>query len=74
MKSFTKSECLDDLRRRILSTDLSPGQDLDESGLSVYYSMSRTPLREVLQRLQGEGYVVMSETVERRWHLWTLMS
>ncbi|MDC3205168.1 GntR family transcriptional regulator [Paracoccaceae bacterium] len=61
MKSFTKSECLNDLRRRILSTDLSPGHDLDESGLSEYYSMSRTPLREVLQRLQGEGYVVMSE-------------
>ena len=49
------------MRRRILSTNLSPGYDLDEAGLSEYYSMSRTPLREVLQRLQGEGYVVMSE-------------
>ncbi len=61
MKRFTKSECLNDMRRRILSTDLSPGYDLDEAGLSEYYSMSRTPLREVLQRLQGEGYVEMSE-------------
>ena len=61
MKRFTKSECLSDMRRRILSTNLSPGYDLDEAGLSEYYSMSRTPLREVLQRLQGEGYVVMSE-------------
>ena len=50
-----------DLRRRILSTELKPGHDLDEAGLSGYYNMSRTPLREVLQRLQGEGYVVMSE-------------
>ena len=60
MKHFTKTDCLDDLRRRILSTDLEPGHDLDEAGLSGYYNMSRTPLREVLQRLQGEGYVVMS--------------
>ena len=60
MKHFTKTDCLDDLRRRILSTDLKPGHDLDEAGLSGYYNMSRTPLREVLQRLQGEGYVVMS--------------
>ena len=61
MKHFTKTDCLDDLRRRILSTDLEPGHDLDEAGLSGYYNMSRTPLREVLQRLQGEGYVVVSE-------------
>ncbi len=55
MKHFTKTDCLDDLRRRILSTDLEPGHDLDEAGLSGYYNMSRTPLREVLQRLQGEA-------------------
>ena len=61
MTRFSKLECLDDLRRRILSTELEPGLDLDEAGLSEYYSMSRTPLREVLQRLQGEGYVVTSE-------------
>jgi DNA-binding GntR family transcriptional regulator len=61
MTRFSKLECLDDLRRRILSTALEPGLDLDEAGLSEYYSMSRTPLREVLQRLQGEGYVVTSE-------------
>lgn len=61
MSKFTKSDCLEDLRRRILSTELEPGLDLDEAGLSRHYEMSRTPLREVLQRLQGEGFVVMSE-------------
>ena len=61
MSRFSKSDCLDDLRRRILSTELEPGIDLDEAKLSQYYEMSRTPLREVLQRLQGEGFVVMSE-------------
>lgn len=61
MTRFSKDECLTDLRRRILSTDLQPGHDLDEVGLAEHYGMSRTPLREVLQRLQGEGYVVMSQ-------------
>ncbi len=61
MTRFSKDDCLADLRRRILSTDLSPGQDLDEVGLAQHYGMSRTPLREVLQRLQGEGYVMMSQ-------------
>ncbi|GAA6177119.1 GntR family transcriptional regulator [Sulfitobacter pacificus] len=61
MSRFSKSDCLDDLRRRILSTELEPGLDLDEAGLSRHYDMSRTPMREVLQRLQGEGFVVMSE-------------
>ena len=61
MTRFSKDDCLGDIRRRILSTELAPGQDLDEVGLAQQYGMSRTPLREVLQRLQGEGYVVMSQ-------------
>ena len=52
MAEFSKESCLEDLRRRILSTELPPGQELDEVGLSAHYGMSRTPLREVLQRLQ----------------------
>jgi len=61
MTRFSKDDCLADMRRRILSTELQPGLDLDEVGLAEQYGMSRTPLREVLQRLQGEGYVVMSQ-------------
>ncbi|WP_224825176.1 GntR family transcriptional regulator [Cognatishimia sp. MH4019] len=61
MTRFSKSDCIDDLRRRILATELAPGLDLEEAGLSEHYGMSRTPLREVLQRLQGEGYVEISE-------------
>ena len=60
MARFSKSDCFEDMRNRILSTELAPGLDLDEAGLSEHYGMSRTPLREVLQRLQGDGYVVMS--------------
>ena len=61
MARFSKDDCTHDLRQRILSTDLAPGEDLDEAGLSEHYGMSRTPLREVLQRLQGEGYVDLTQ-------------
>ncbi|MEL6167688.1 MAG: GntR family transcriptional regulator [Pseudomonadota bacterium] len=57
MPKDAKSACLDDLKRRILSTDLAPGADLDEAGLASDYGLSRTPLREVLQRLAGAGFV-----------------
>lgn len=49
------------MKRRILSTSLSPGVDLDEARLCDHYGLSRTPLREVLQRLQGEGYVELAK-------------
>lgn len=61
MPRLSKEACLEDLRRRILATELAPGLDLDEARLSDHYGMSRTPLREVLQRLQGEGYVELAQ-------------
>lgn len=60
MQSSPKSICLDDLRRRILTLEIAPGTVLDEVALGAHYGMSRTPLREVLQRLGGEGYVTLS--------------
>ena len=61
MPKFSKEDCAADLKRCILSSELAPGVDLDEASLSEQYGMSRTPLREVLQRLQGEGYVEMAQ-------------
>lgn len=61
MKPNLKQRCLEDLRSRILTLDIQPGSDLDEVELSDAYGISRTPLREVLQRLAGEGYVTMLE-------------
>ena len=52
-----KSDCLADLRSRILTMALAPGADLEEAALTERYGLSRTPLREVLQRLAGEGFV-----------------
>jgi DNA-binding GntR family transcriptional regulator len=52
-----KRDCLDDLRMRILTLRLQPGAAIDEASLAAGYGVSRTPFREVLQRLAGEGYV-----------------
>jgi len=45
------------LRREILAMTLPPGSPLDEVRLSERFGMSRTPIREALLRLSGEGLV-----------------
>ena len=57
----TKETCLEDLKLRILVTALEPGVMLDEASLAKHYGLSRTPLREVLQRLAGAGYITIAE-------------
>ena len=54
-----KSCCLDDLRVHILTLEFEPGEYLDEVQLSEKYNISRPPLREVLNQLAGEEYVVL---------------
>ncbi len=61
MPTHTKDTCLDDLKRRILALDLAPGAALDEAGLTQTYGMSRTPMREVLQRLAGAGFITLED-------------
>lgn len=61
MSRGTKDYCLEDLKLRILTTDLQPGVMLDEASLARHYGLSRTPLREVLQRLAGRGYIAIAE-------------
>lgn len=56
-----KSICIEDLRRRILTQALLPGQYLDEVEVGKTYGISRPPVREVLRQLAGEGYVVLHE-------------
>ena len=56
-----KSQCLSDLRRRILTQDLAPGVYLDETQLAETYGLSRPPLREALRQLAGEGYVLLHQ-------------
>jgi DNA-binding GntR family transcriptional regulator len=56
-----KSLCLDDLKRRILTQILAPGEALDEVEIGNMYGISRPPVREVLRQLAGEGYVNLRE-------------
>ncbi len=48
------------LRDAILSMRLPPGETLDEAELCARHGISRTPLREVLRALAGEGYVTLA--------------
>ena len=61
MTADKKTQCLEDLRMRILTQEIAPGSDLDEATLCERYGMSRTPMREILQRLGGEGYVDLTQ-------------
>ena len=56
-----KNSLYDDLKRQILTMELDPDQDLDEASLSERYGLSRTPVREIFRRLQGEGYIDIRE-------------
>ena len=58
---YTKDDVISTLRRQILTMELEPGQPLDESRLTRLYGLSRTPLREVLRQLSGEGYTLIHE-------------
>jgi len=45
------------LKRRILTLDLEPGSNLDETTISSEFGISRTPLRDIFRQLAGEGYI-----------------
>jgi DNA-binding GntR family transcriptional regulator len=47
----------DQLRLAIVNLELPPGSPLDEVRLSQQFAMSRTPVREALVRLVGDGLV-----------------
>lgn len=48
----------DRLKAEILSLELPPGQHLDETALARRFDMSRSPVREAMIRLAGEGLLV----------------
>ena len=51
------SEICDELRKEILTHELKPGTTLDETGLSHRFNVSRSPIREALNRLVAERLV-----------------
>lgn len=50
-----------DLREQIILLDLPPGTRLREEQLAEHYGVSRTPIRQVLDRLEFEGLVDQGE-------------
>lgn len=56
-----KQTCLDTLKSRILTLALPPGAPLDEASTAAEFGISRTPFREVLQRLSGEGFIEIED-------------
>ena len=59
VRGTAKSIAYEGLKREILTLERQPGSALEESELCDKYGLSRTPLREVLQQLSGEGYVTL---------------
>lgn len=51
------------LRTRICLLDYAPGQRLSEEKLAEEFGVSRTPLRRVLGRLEGEGLLKSVQSV-----------
>ena len=50
----------DILRGAILSSELKPGAALIERNLAERFGVSKSPVRDALQRLAGEGLVIPS--------------
>ena len=56
-----KTALYEDLKHQILTLERAPDEDLDEVSLGESYGISRTPVRDVLRQLAGEGYVLIQE-------------
>ena len=57
LRGMAREQTLETLRREIISLQLAPGAALSENELAAEHGVSRTPVRESLTLLQGEGLV-----------------
>lgn len=55
LSTTTAARVADELRRRILAGDLSPGQRLKIDDIAALCGVSHMPVREALRELEGEG-------------------
>lgn len=58
---MTKDEIIAQIQNEILTLEFAPGATLDESELARRFGVSRTPIREILRQLEGDGYAVSGE-------------
>jgi DNA-binding GntR family transcriptional regulator len=56
-KNTLKKEVYEDLRYRIITQDLPPGELLKEKELMLHYGIGRSPLRDIFIELQREGLI-----------------
>tara|TARA_B100000989_G_scaffold230339_1_gene177181 strand:+ start:1005 stop:1676 length:672 start_codon:yes stop_codon:yes gene_type:complete len=63
MTKLPSAKIRESLEQRIIRGELSIGKRLDEANLSAQYGVSRTPVREALQRLAESG---LAEHLPRR--------
>jgi DNA-binding GntR family transcriptional regulator len=72
-----------ELRQQIVDRLIPPGTKLSEARLSAKWRVSRTPIREVLRRLESEGlvnslpyrgFIVNSISIEDVVHIYTVKS
>lgn len=54
---LTKEKAYQDLRYKIITQELLPGELLKEKDLMEHYGVGRTPLREIFIELQREGLI-----------------
>ena len=55
-----RDDVYEGLKQRIVELDLKPGEILHEKELAEAFSVSRTPIREALIRLESDGLVKVS--------------
>jgi len=58
-KALLKSKAFENLRYRIITQELPPGEILKEKELTAQYNIGRTPLREIFIELQRQGLIRM---------------
>ncbi len=58
-KSTLARDCYQVLKRAIVNLDLAPGAPIDEGQIAAQLGISKTPVREALARLIGEGFCVL---------------
>ncbi|MEM7406906.1 MAG: GntR family transcriptional regulator [Pseudomonadota bacterium] len=61
MNKKSKEALYDDIKRCVLTMEFEPGQSLDEASLGRSFGLSRTPVRDVLRLLAGEGYLTLKD-------------
>jgi len=54
---MNKEEAYEELRMRIITNDIAPGEILKEKDLMAQLAIGRSPLREILFRLQEENLI-----------------